>query len=118
VERTAGTFQDRLVTEPRLAGATTIEQAKAVLKQFLPRFNWGFQVPAHCPEPAFRPLARELCLEQIRCLKHRRRVAKDNTVKFQRHILQLLPGQQGSSAAAVPERLGASWTGRPAVGTA
>ena len=36
VERAVGTFQDRLITELRLAGATTIEQAKAVLKQFLP----------------------------------------------------------------------------------
>ena len=32
VERTAGTFQDRLVTELRLAGAVTIEEANAVLK--------------------------------------------------------------------------------------
>ena len=32
VERTAGTFQDRLITELRLAGATTVEQAKAVLR--------------------------------------------------------------------------------------
>ena len=31
----AGTFQDRLITELRLAGATTVEQAKAVLQQFL-----------------------------------------------------------------------------------
>ena len=36
VERTAGTFQDRLVTELRLAGATTIEEANAVLKEFRP----------------------------------------------------------------------------------
>ena len=42
VERTAGTFQDRLVTELRLAGATTVAQAKAVLQQFLPRFNRRF----------------------------------------------------------------------------
>ena len=45
VERTAGTFQDRLGTELRLAGAATMEQAKAVLKQFLPRFNRRFRVP-------------------------------------------------------------------------
>ena len=57
VERAAGTFQDRLITELRLAGATTIEQAKAVLKQFLPRFNRRFQVPAQCQDPAFRALA-------------------------------------------------------------
>ena len=42
VERTAGTFQDRLITELGLAGATTIEQAKAVLEQFLPRYNRRF----------------------------------------------------------------------------
>ena len=36
VERAAGTFQDRLVTELRLAGARTIDQATAVLEDFLP----------------------------------------------------------------------------------
>ena len=56
VERTAGTLQGRLITELRLAGATTIEQAKVVLKQFLPRFNRRFRVLAQCPDPAFRPL--------------------------------------------------------------
>ena len=99
VERTAGTFQDRLITELRLAGATTVEQAKAVLQQFLPRFNRRFGVPAQCPEPAFRPMGPDLCLEQVLCFKHRRRVARDNTVKFQRHTLQLLPTQQRRSYA-------------------
>ena len=56
VERMVSTFQDRLITELRLAGATTIEQARAVLKQFRPRFNRRFGVPAQCPEAAFRPL--------------------------------------------------------------
>ena len=103
VERTAGTFQDRLLTELRLTGATTMEQAKAVLKQFLPRFNRRFQVAPQYPEPAFRPFDPALCLEQVLCFKHRRRVARDNTVKFQRHILQLLPGQQrrGHAGAVV-----------------
>ena len=101
-ERTAGTFQDRLITELRLAGATTIEQAKAVLKQFLPRFNRRFRVPAQCPDPAFRPLPPGLRLEQILCFKHRRRVARGNTVKFQWHTLQLLPSQgRRSDAGAV-----------------
>ena len=98
-ERTAGTFQDRLITELRLAGATTIEQAKAVSKQFLPRFNRRFRVPAQCPDPAFQPLPPGLRLEQILCFKHRRRVARGDTVKFQRHTLQLLPSQQRRSDA-------------------
>ena len=99
VERTAGTFQDRLITELRLAGATTALQAKAVLQQFLPRFNRRFRVPAQCPEPAFRPLQPDLRLEHVLCFKHRRRVARDNTVKYQRHTLQLLPTQQRRSYA-------------------
>ena len=106
VERMAGTFQDRLITELRLAGATTVEQAKAVLQQFLPRFNRRFGVPAQCPEPAFRPLNPDLPLEQVLCFKYRRRVARDNTVKFQRHTLQLLPGRERHSyAGAVVEVL-------------
>ena len=39
VERMLETFQDRLVTELRLASANTIDQAKDVLQEFLPRFN-------------------------------------------------------------------------------
>ena len=55
VERMAGTFQDRLVTELRLASATTIGEAQAVLDRFLPRFNARFAVAA---ASANRPSAR------------------------------------------------------------
>ena len=68
VERTAGTFQDRLVAELRLAGATTLEQAQAVLDEFVPRFNRRFGVPPQCSEPAFRPLDPGSCLEQLSVL--------------------------------------------------
>ena len=99
VERSAGTFQDRLVTELRLAGASSIGEANRVLEQFLPRFNQRFPVPPQHPEPAFRPLDPELCLEQVLCFKHRRKVARDNTVRFQLHTLQLLPGAERPSYA-------------------
>ena len=105
VERMAETFQDRLVTELRLAGASSIEEANSVLEQFLPRFNRRFRVPPQYPEPAFRPLDPELCLEQILCSKHRRKVAKDNTVRFQLHTLQLLPGRERPSYAGAAGEL-------------
>ena len=70
VERAAGTFQDRLVTELRLANAGSILEANRVLEQFLPRFNQRFGVPPQYPEPAFRPLDPELRLEPILCFKH------------------------------------------------
>ena len=99
VERTARTFQDRLVTELRLAGGSGIGTANRVLEQFLPRFNRRFGVPQQHPEPAFRPLDPELCLEQVLCFKHSGRVARDNTVRFQLHTLQLLPGPERPSYA-------------------
>ena len=57
-KRMAETFQDRLVTELRLAGASSIEEANCVLEQFLPRFNRRFRVPPQYPEPAFVPWTR------------------------------------------------------------
>ena len=106
VKRAAGTFQERLVTELRLAGASSIREANGVLEQFLPRYNRRFRGPPQYPEPAYWHLDPELCLEQILCFKHRRKVAKDNTVKFQLHTLQLLPEPEGPSyAGAVVEVL-------------
>ena len=46
IKRAWGTFQDRLVSELRLAGASTIDQANKVLWDFLPRFNQRFGVEA------------------------------------------------------------------------
>ena len=70
-----------------------------MLQQFLPGFNRRFGVPAQCPEPAFLPLGPESRLGQVLCFKHRRRAARDNTVKYYRHTLQLLPSQQRRSYA-------------------
>ncbi len=106
VERAAGTFQDRLVTEVRLAGASSIGEANGMLEQFLPRYNRRFRVPPQCSESAYRPLDCELYLDRVLCFKHRRKVAKDNTVKFQLHTLQLLPEpERPSYAGAVVEVL-------------
>ena len=115
VERTAGTFQDRLATELRLAGASGIGAANRVLEQFLPRFNRRFGVPQQHPEPAFRPLNPELCLEQVLCFKHRRRVARDNTVRYQLHTLQLLPGPEHPSYAGAGVEVLKGLDGRLAV---
>ena len=50
VERAAGTFQDRLVTELRLAKASTIQQANEILMRFIPRFNARFRVKPEQPD--------------------------------------------------------------------
>ncbi len=101
MERAAGTFQDRLVTELRLAGARTIDQANAVLRDFLPRYNTRFAVPADLPEPAYRPWDGNRPLDEILCFKHTRKVARDNTVKYRWRTLQLLPSRERPSYAGV-----------------
>jgi hypothetical protein len=92
IERLWGTWQDRLVTELRLAGATTLEEANQVLGEFLPRFNARFAVPPAQPGSAYRLLEPGLCLEGVLCFKYQRTVAKDNTVRLEGRTLQLLPG--------------------------
>ena len=99
VKRTAGTFQDRLIAELRLAGATTPEQAQAVLGEFVLRFNRRFGIPPQCSATAFRPLDPELCLEQVLCFEHRQKVDRDNTVRLQLRTLQLLPASERPSYA-------------------
>ena len=99
VERAGGTFQDRLVAEFRLAGACTMDEANRVLMDFLPRFNERFGVSPAQTISAYRPLDPELDLAAVLCFKHMRRVARDNTVKYDCHTLQLLPGTEHPSYA-------------------
>ena len=109
VERANGTFQDRLVSELRLAGASTLEEANQVLSDFLPRFNQRFGVPPAQPESAYRPVDPELDLGGVLCIKEFRRVAKDNTVRYHGRSLQLFPSMERTSYAGarveVQERL-------------
>ena len=101
VERMAETFQDRLVTELRLADARTIGQATAVLRDFLPRFNARFAVQPEHPDAAYRPVAADLCLSETLCFKHTRKVGRDNTVKYHWRVLQLLPDRERPSYAGL-----------------
>ena len=109
VERANGTFQDRLVAELRLAEANSISEANSVLRDFLPRFNERFGVPAAQPGQAYRPISLELDLEGILCVKERRRVARDNTVQYRQRNLQLFPDADKVSYAGayveIQERL-------------
>lgn len=92
IERAWGTFRDRLVTELRLAGTVDRGGAEVVLAKFLPKFNRRFVVPAANPEPAWQPLPAGLRIDRVCCLKYRRVVANDHTVRVGATILQLPPG--------------------------
>jgi len=87
IERLWNTFQDRLVSELRLAKAKTSEQAQAVLERYLPVHNRKFSKPA-VAEPAWRKVS-SLQIERALCFKQQRTVAKDNTVPFEGTVLPI-----------------------------
>lgn len=111
VERTAGTFQDRLVAELRLAGAAALEQAQAVLDEFVPRFNRRFTVPPQCSEPAFRPPGPEACLEQVLCSSTAGRWPRTTRCGSSRARSSCC---QRRNVPAMPGRRWKSWRGRTA----
>jgi len=67
IERLWGTFQDRLVSELRLAGAKTMTEAHRVLQNFLPRYNRRFAVPASQPGSAYRKPGRGFKPDEVFC---------------------------------------------------
>jgi hypothetical protein len=112
IERANGTFQDRLVSELRIAGAATIDEANHILESFLPRFNDRFGVPAIDAKPSYRLINPELDIDTILCFKEHRKVARDNTVRYHGQNLQIFPTADRRSYARahveVQERLDGS----------
>jgi len=109
IERLWGTFQDRLVSELRLAGAGTIAEANRVLRAFLPEYNRKFAVPAVESGCAYRPVGEAFVADEIFCFKHQRTAGADNVVRFEGHRLQIVPTDGRASYArcrvVVHERL-------------
>src|SRR4029453_10396186 len=83
-----GTFQDRLVSELRRAGAKNPSQAQVLLERHLPEHNHKFsKSPAHS-KPAWRK-ASSTQIEKALCFKQKRTVAKDHTVTFEGTLFQI-----------------------------
>jgi len=89
IERQWAVFQDRLVVELRLAGASTLEQAREVLKRFLKDYNQRFCCLPKQAAAVFRKAPPKALLHNILCLKETRMVKKDHTVSFDGFVLQI-----------------------------
>jgi hypothetical protein len=88
IERLWGTFQDRLVSELRLAGAKTKAQAQAVLERYLIEHNRKFSKSPANAVPAWSKASSDQ-IEQALCFHQQRTVGKDNTVSFEGTIFQI-----------------------------
>ena len=87
IERFWQTLQDRLVSELRLRGISTLEAANAFLPIFLADLNPRFaRVPADAA-PAWRPVPRDLAA--VLSCRYTRTVARDNTVRLGPRWVQL-----------------------------
>ena len=75
----------------------------------------AFRVPSERTDTAYRVPDPELCLDTVLCVKYRRRVARDNTVKYRWRTLQLLPDQARPSFAGSAVEVLESLDGRLAV---
>ena len=103
IERAWRTFQDRLVSELRLAHATTLEQANAVLARFCDDYNQRFARAATDAACDFRSLPRRFDLARCLSLRYQRVVAADHTIPFGAHSIALppLPGHRGYAGETV-----------------
>ncbi len=99
VERLWGTLQDRLVAELAIAGIDDLVGANAYLERYLDRHDERFVIPAVDPRPAWRRMRTGQVIERICCLKYRRTVTRDGTVRAGATILQLPPKANGRSRA-------------------
>jgi hypothetical protein len=97
IERLWATLQDRLVSELRLRGISTLEAANAFLPEFLDDFRRRFGQRPAVPTPAWRPAPRDL--DRVLSCRYSRLVARDNTVRVAARWVQIPPGPGARSYA-------------------
>lgn len=93
-ERINETLQGRLCNEFRLHGIKTKEAANLFLQQtYIRQFNQRFAVKTPQSGSAFVPVQPRIDLDLIFSVKEERTVGQDNTVTFERLVLQIEPAQ-------------------------
>ena len=82
IERTFGTFQDRLVKEMRLEVVSTCEEANRFLDVYLPKHNRRFMKEPLRSQDLHRPVPKSLNLDDIFCLQGIRTVNNGYIIKW------------------------------------
>src|SRR3984893_1755860 len=108
-----GTFQDRLTSELRLAGANDLDAANQVLRRFLPDHNRRFGRAPRDAEKAWRSAPENL--DRICCFHHQRSVSNDNVVQWDGRRFQTPPQPQRFSFAGAKVQLYESLEGKVSI---
>src|SRR6266851_1337790 len=110
VERLWGCFQDRLVSELRLAQVATREAANLLLPGFLTDYNRRFARAPRETEKAWRPAPKDL--NRICCFVHERIVSNDNVVQWEGRRFQIPPQNRRFTFAGAKIQLYQALDGR------
>lgn len=102
VENRWATLQDRLVSELRLRGIRSLQEANVYLPAFRLDFNRRFARAARESNPAWRPAPRHLDL--ILACRYTRTVARDNTVSIPGRWIQIPRGRRSYAGLKVEIR--------------
>ena len=113
IERLWGTFQDRLTSELRLAGANDLHAANQVLRRFLPDYNRRFGRAPRDAKKAWRRAPENL--DRICCFHHQRSVSNDNVVQWDGRRFQIPPQPQRFSFAGAKVQLYESLAGKVSI---
>ena len=113
IERLWGTFQDRLTSELRLAGAADLDAANQVLRRFLPDHNRRFARAPRDAEKVWRPAPDNL--DRICCFHHQRCVSNDNVVQWDGRRFQIPPQPKRFSFAGAKVQLVESLEGKVSI---
>lgn len=104
IERLWRTFQDRLVSELRLAQVATLEHANVLLRRFLDEYNRQFATAPQQAGSAYRKLDRRVDLDRIFSLRYERKVGNDHVIRVGSGLkvqLPPLPGHKGFAGRTV-----------------
>lgn len=90
IERLWNTFQDRLVTEFKLAKVKTIDEANVFLEKYIKKYNKKFAIKAESSESNFIPVPSYLDLDLLLSIKITRKIDSSGSFTIQNKKFQIL----------------------------
>jgi len=89
IERVFRTLQDRLVKELRLRNIKTKTEANRYLQHYLPAHNRRFMVEPKSTADVHRTIPEEIDLDAFLCIRERRSLRKDLTIRYNNKFYQI-----------------------------
>jgi hypothetical protein len=89
IERVFRTLQDRLVKELRLRNISTKAEANRYLQRYLPAHNRRFTVQPKSTADVHREIPEGMDLNTILCIRERRALRKDLTIRYYNKFYQI-----------------------------